>query len=104
MVWQDIYGEMQDDCGRTVQHTSSRRGIVRNISFHTKSHALDTVIDLSVLSADRDKKFMQTGEIKCKIQEWKNKESHGYCGVCYDVALKNAEEIVTGYKSQKNMG
>jgi hypothetical protein len=76
MAWQDIYGEMQDDCGRTAQHTSSRRGIVKNISFHTKSHALDTVIDLSVLSADRDKKFMQTGEIKRKIQEWKNKESH----------------------------
>ena len=74
MTWQDIYGEMQDDCGKTIQHTSSRRGIVKNISFHVETNTVGTPIDLDVIAADRNKEY-NTGEIKRKIQEWKNKEN-----------------------------
>lgn len=75
MTWQDIYGEMQDDCGKTIQHTSSRRGIVKNIAFHVETNSVGNPVDVCVVAADRNKTF-NTGEIKRKIQEWKNKENH----------------------------
>jgi hypothetical protein len=39
-------------------------------------------------------------EVHTKVE----KKSHGYCGVCYDVALKKSDEVSIGYKSQKKYG
>ena len=73
MAWQDIYGELWDDCDGSG-HTSSRRGIVKNIGFHVRSNSIGVPIDISVSCADREK-TLDEGEIKRKIQEWKNKEN-----------------------------
>ena len=75
MAWQDIYGELQDDCGGRA-HTSSRKGIVKNIAFRVvTTEPGGTVLDIDVIKPDRFKTY-DIGEIKRKIQEWKNKESH----------------------------
>ena len=73
MSWQDIYGEMEDDCGGN-SHTRSRRGIVKHIGFHVvTTEPGGSPIDISVTRADRNKTF-NIGDIKRKIQQWKNKE------------------------------
>ena len=92
MAWQDIYGEMWDDCNGSF-HTHSRRGIVKNIGFRVQTtEPGGSPIDISVTRADRNKTF-NTGEIKRKIQEWKNKESH----------TKSKESMIKYWESKLNM-
>ena len=92
MAWQEIYGEMQDDCGRTIEHTSSRRGIVKSIAFHIKSNSIGNPIDLDVIAADKEKSIW-IGEIERKIQEWKNKESH----------IKNKDNMIKYWENKLKM-
>ena len=92
MSWQDIYGEMEDDCGGN-SHTRSRRGIVKHIGFHVvTTEPGGSPIDISVTRADRNKTF-NIGDIKRKIQQWKNKESH----------TKSKESMIKYWESKLNM-
>ena len=91
MAWQDIYGEVWDDCNGS-SHTSSRRGIVKTIGFHVLTNSIGTPIDICVSAGDRDKEISE-GDIKRKIQEWKNKESH----------TKSKDSMITYWENKLKM-
>jgi len=74
MTWQKIYGELSDNCSRTIQHSSSRRGMVKDIDFTLLSQDLGRALVVTAIRSEIEKEF-DIGEIKRKIQEWKNKEN-----------------------------